>query len=139
MAHFPETDPTQFDEETQELFKLRPIEDSKQMVLAKDHTRYNARQFMPPITTLPREELDPHAKGLWWKLPLAGAYFAFASWNFALSYYPYGDIIRASQKQSWLRYAWHKGPICLFVLGAWYVTREMPRAGMMDLTDPSEE
>ena len=99
MSKFTEVDPSQFDEETRELYKLRPISDADQEALRTRPSRLHARQYLPIVTNYSKEvaeKLDSLKMNQSAKLTMMGAWFSFSSWMFLKAYYPYGEILRAS-------------------------------------------
>ena len=122
---FKDVNPEDFDEETRELYKVKEIADSEQRALVNNRFRQYARQYRPAVTTLPDSETDPNIN---MKYMIAGlCFWNFATWNFAKGYFPYGDLLRASQNQSYLKQAWYRAPLGIAGLGFWYLFKELPR------------
>lgn len=66
------------------------------------------------------------------------AFSSFAMFQFSKAYFPYGLILRRSIPTTpWQQFT-YRAPVGLLFFGLWWIVREGPRRGRIDLTCDSE-
>ena len=111
----------QFDDETQELYRMRPTTDQQQLLATLDR-RIADRMHFPIRQQFSDEKYSKLANGSQaqvYKFLGYTAFFAFSLQQFIKAYYPYGYVLRASIPVSWATYFKHRAPIVGFMVGYW--------------------
>ena len=131
-----------FDDETQELYKLRHSTDMEQILGLNKLNRNPSRGELPILVKLSSEAKNKNNGDLLsnHKVQIVGiAYTFFACNQYLKAFFPSGYLLRRSIPQSWGTYFQHRLPMFGVVLGIWYMTRYKMIANAPDLYDPSEE
>ena len=127
-----------YDQETKDLYRLRPASDKEQIHNVTLHGRRSARGFVNPAMKLkdPKSEdcfKEPLLRNKW-HLPLAGLFIVFASYQFSKAFFPYGFVLRASIPQSWASYFKIRAPMVAVGGYFWYISRYQTIQKLPDLT-----